>query len=326
MAGWWEAGCRRRFYIRAYSEQARRTPKRRHRPASGRGLRSSRLRGLTQPALPFSHDHGGNADAQEIKTDHRGHKDQHGGRVRRRGDNGSDHRNDEYRIQKVLHQELRRDDAEQREKENQHGHLEHDPEAHEDQENHVEVFIDADHWHDGAGLDAMHEGNGHALESDEEMQDARKGHEIAERDAQQEEGDRREQKAGYGAALVFIKGRRHEEPNLVKDVRRREHNADVNAKRQQQVQEAGGMRINQLWVKMGIGKRPGHGFGDELNEITREIKTHERADDDRDQGIDNALPQLGQMLEKGHRAAGLFLAGDDSGIGIRPGAGHVLSR
>src|SRR5207237_1115079 len=91
-----------------------------------------------------------------------------------------------------------------------------------------------------------------------------------------------------------------------KDYRRRQDHSKVYAHREDQIQIASGMRVNQLRIQMRVRKRFQHGPIDPGHDVFREIHADERANADSIERIDDALAQLAKVLEKRHRAARLL--------------------
>src|SRR5262249_40483287 len=146
----------------------------------------------------------------------------------------------------------------------------------------------------------------HALETDQEAQDARQGDEIAEGNAGEKEKNSGEQKAGDGAALVLVQRGRYEQPNLIKHIGRSENDAHVNAEGDDEIEVAGRVRVNQVRIEMGPFEGLAHRQSDPVDEIAGQIETGDSPDSDGDKRVDDAFAQLGEVLEKGHRAAGFF--------------------
>src|SRR5467141_2605609 len=84
------------------------------------------------------------------------------------------------------------------------------------------------------------------------------------------------------------------------------------------------MGINQFGIEMRRLQGVEHRFGDPVDEILRNIDTDKSADADRIERIDNALAELSEVLEKGHRSGGLFHWSRDLRIGFGLGYGFRL--
>ena len=98
----------------------------------------------------------------------------------------------------------------------------------------------------------------------------------------QKQENRGKEKSGDGAALVLIKCGSNEKPNLVEHPRRGDDNPEVNAHRDQQVQVARGMRVNQLGIEMRADfKAATIGSTITIHEVRRNEPANHRPDEDR---------------------------------------------
>jgi len=108
-------------------------------------------------------------------------------------------------------------DAEEREKENEDGQFEHQAKTEKDKKNQIEILVDINQGDDGA------------LETDQEAQDVGQRNKIAKGDAGQEKEDGGKEETGDGTALVLVKRRSNELPDLKEHPRGGDDNSDVNA-------------------------------------------------------------------------------------------------
>src|SRR5438552_1500218 len=199
------------------------------------------LRGFrSQTARTLSHRYGRNADANKVEAHHGGHKDEHRGGVRRRGDDRGKDGDHENRVSRVLPQELWRHNSKQGQKENQNGQFEYEPDAQQNHQSQIEILRDADHGDDTRKIAYT--------ESDEKFKRIRKRHVVTECDARKKEENRRKQETGDSATLMFVERWRDEKPNLIKHYWRCKHDTDVNAECDDQVKSASRMRVHQLLV------------------------------------------------------------------------------
>src|SRR6185437_2981949 len=146
----------------------------------------------------------------------------------------------------MLDHKLRCNDAEQREKEDQDRQFKYQAETEQHQEDQIEILIN------------VNEQYNRPLKTNQKTQDVRKGHEISKSDTCKKQEYGRKEKSRNGAALVLIKRRSHEEPDLVKDPGGGNHYPQVNADSDQEVQVPRRMRVDEFGIEMGGLQGRGH--------------------------------------------------------------------
>src|SRR6202040_822218 len=119
---------------------------------------------------------------------------------------------------------------------------------------------------------------------------------------------------------MFVQGWSDEKPNLVENDGGGKDNSDISAERDVGVQITSRMSVDEVpslaRFFQGLDDRP----YDPVDDALRNVDADESADTDRVKRINNALAELSEVLEKGHRSGGLFHWGRDLRIGF--GLGH----
>jgi len=124
---------------------------------------------------------------------------------------------------------------------------------------------------------------------------------------------------------VLIKRGSNELPDLKEHPRRGEHNSDVNAAGDEEGHVPSGVRVDELRVEMSIGQSFHHRLDHQVDEMRRDDPANGGADDNGSEGVDDALAQLNQVLEKRHLSAGLFLGCCERGVRLAA-VGHERGR
>ena len=130
-----------------------------------------------------------------------------------------------------------------------------------------------------------------------------------------EEADRRQQDERNGELLfVGVEPGRDEQPDLIHDHRRGED--DAGDQRDLDVEAEGFARLGVDHLAAGR-QQTARRAEQEVGDAVDEGEADHHADGDRQQRVDDALPELVEMLQKGHLPAGGFIVflGENTGGG-----------
>src|SRR4029079_7004820 len=187
----------------------------------------------------------------------------------------------------VFREELRRHESERREREHHDRQLEAETEGEHHREHESEVLLGGDERNHGLGPEA-HQPRKRQRDDDLER----------ERRARDEQGRSTEQHADRNALFVLVERGREEQPDLIENDRRREHEAAGHRRVQRDAELVAWMREEE----MVLGEQREDWAREDLHEIEaqRDPETDADANDHRGQRIDDSPAQLLEMIEARH--------------------------
>src|SRR2546425_7790376 len=239
--------------------------------------------------LTLGPDDPSNDDAEEVETEHRRRKDDLGHHVASRRDYGCDDKDQKQGVLEISDEEPRGEDLHLCEEEHDGRHLEHD--AHADEQ----LRVQPEHF-----FQLGHESEIGRVEAGEKHHDERKRDVVVERGAGQEHYGGEEYERNREPLLVGVQTGRDKPPDLIHDERSREHHAYDERNLDVERKGFAGLRVDQLDAGR---QRPPRRREDEVENPVDESEAKQNADGYRDARIDDALPELIEMLEKRHLRA-----------------------
>lgn len=233
-------------------------------------------------------DHEGDADADQVESEHGSGEDAHGEDVRGGGNDGGDDEDDEDGVAEVLPEEFGRDDAEEREEEDDDGELKGDAEAEDYGEEEVGVLID---FNEGTELAAV---------SEEKFEGFGIDPAISEVGAAEKEADAGGHEGHDVSLFMGVEAGGDEHPDLVKDVGSDEDAADHEADLEVHVKGVDGVVVDEFGGQMVGFERENDGRLHEAVNLQMKCVCDEEADEDGKNGANEAAAEFFQVLHEGH--------------------------
>src|SRR5208282_4860531 len=230
----------------------------------------------------------GDAGAQNIQGYHGGGEDAHVQDIGRGRDDGGNHKDAEDGITDVAPHPAGADDAHERQKKYHDGHFENYAHACNQGQEQRTVFTERDH---GLKVFAV---------ADQEHQRLREDDFVAEISSGKEQADGRDHEGQDVAFFVAIETGRNKAPELVEHEGRGHEQAGHNADFQIEIEGLGGINVDQLGRKIVARQGVHDGTLHDSVDMPGVSPAGEEADDDGNDGIDDALAQFLEMIEETH--------------------------
>src|SRR5271157_327335 len=230
----------------------------------------------------------GNGDAQDVQGHHGRGEDAHVQDVGSGCDDGGDYEDTQDGITDVVPHPAGADNAHERQEKYQNRHFKNYAQADDDGQKQGTVFGERDHRLEVFAV------------ADQEYERLRQNHFVAEVAAGEEQSDGRCHERHDVALFVAVKTGRNEAPDLVEHEGRGDKQAGHHSDFQIEIERLDGIDVNQLCREaIPLERVHDRTLHDGVN--TPGISpTGEEADDNSDDGIDEALAQFLEMVEEAH--------------------------
>ena len=240
-----------------------------------------------------------------IQYQHGGGEDAHAGDVGSGGESSGNDENHQDCVTDVAPHPSGADYAHQGEEENQNRHFENEAQAQNYRQEKIGVLVNRDH---GQELSAH---------MNEEIQGLGIDDAVSEIATSREQENGGEQERADVTLLAAIKAWRDEQPDLVEHIRRSKEQASEDGNLQVEVEGFGGVQIHQLLRQLVVAQNIDDGPLHVSDQGLVIPPGNPGTDCNRDQGMENPLAELVEVLEEAHGGHG-FLVG---AFGVQLGGG-----